>query len=114
MDKKIMKETLEDNTEKKSLANSVIVRWKWDYEKKYRDFLAIRLGGEAESEYDLQLKYRDEALENESVLILSDQLAHISKAEQKQKILSLLSGENWQWNPEQEINLSKEVQNLLK
>ena len=37
-DRKTMKEKIGDNITKSSLSGSVITHWKWDKEKKYRDF----------------------------------------------------------------------------
>ncbi len=113
MDKKIMKENIGDNTKKSSFAGSVIVRWRWSREKKYRDFLKLRRGGDTETPYDLELKYNEKPFEKESVLIYSDQISGYSADQKKTKIKQLLSSEDWLWNPDQKINFDKEIDRIV-
>ena len=113
MDKKIMKENIGDNTKKSSLAGSVIVRWRWSREKKYRDFLKLRRGGDTETPYDLELKYNEKPFEKESVLIYSDQISGYSADQKKTKIKQLLSSEDWLWNPDQKINFDKKIDRIV-
>ncbi|KAF5050929.1 hypothetical protein DSECCO2_424400 [anaerobic digester metagenome] len=113
-DRKIMKENIGDNTTKSSLSDSVIIHWKWDKEKKYRNFLGLRFGGNTEKEYDLKLKYGENPLENESVLFYFEHLAEYSLKMKKSKIKKMLASGDWGWNPDQKIDFDKEIDKLLK
>lgn len=108
-----MKENIGDNTKRSGLSDTVIIRWKWDNEKKYRDFLKLRHGGNTETQYDLDLKYKEDPFEKESVLIHLEQLNEDSPALKKSKIKNLLLSEDWLWNPDQNVDFDKEVDKLM-
>ena len=113
MDDNMIKDNLEDNSKKNSLVNNIIVHWKWDDTETYRTFLGIRYGGETETDYDLELKYPEESLEKETVLLRSDQIADLSDGQTKEKIMQLLASEDWNWDPEQEPDLKSKIDNLI-
>ena len=113
MDRKIMKENIEDNRKRSSLSGSIVVRWKWDREKKYRDFLGLRYGGSTETRYDIDLKYDENPFEKESVLIYLDQLSNDFPETKKTKIKKLLLSEDWLWNPDQAIDFDQKINRLI-
>lgn len=114
MDDNMMRENRESNAKENSLAEAILVHWKWDDNRVYRDFLGLRYGGSAETQYDLDLKYPQESVENETVVVHSEQLASFSDEERVQKVTSLLASETWKWNPEKPIDFRAEVEQTLK
>ncbi len=114
MSERVMKENIEDNTTRSSLAGSVVVHWKWNQERDQREFIDMRLGGDTETQYDLDLKYDENSLENESVLISSEQMGQDSTQVKKEKIYDLLISDDWLWSPEQKTDFKKEINKIVK
>ncbi len=114
MDDNMMKDNVESNSKENSLAKAIIVHWKWDDNRVYRDFLNLRYGGSAETQYDLDMKYPEDSNESETVVVHSEQLISFSDEERVQKIVSLLDSETWKWNPEKHIDFRAEVEKTLK
>lgn len=114
MDDNMMKENIESNSKENSLAQAILVHWKWDDNRVYRNFLGLRYGGTAETQYDLDRKYPEDSTENETVVVHSEQLTSFSDQERVQKITSLLASETWKWNPEKRVDFHAEVEKVLK
>lgn len=114
MEDNMMKWKEEDNSKENSLANGILVHWKWDDRKIYRTFLRLRSGGTSETQHDLNMKYPEESLEQETLLLYSDQLVTLPREEQKTKIVGLLSDETWRWDPAKEPDFASEIDKFLK
>lgn len=113
MDKYVVNENVSDNSKKLSLAGFLIVHWQWNRDKNYRTFLGLRMGGKSETRYDLELKYKDNEFEKETVLTEFEQLADYSLEEKREKILEILEEEEWRWDPEQNFDFEKEVDDIV-
>lgn len=113
MDDNMVKDNLENNSKRSSLAESVIVKWKWDDNRKHRIFEGLRIGGTAETQYDLDLKYPEESVDHESVLVHADQIKDFSEGEKKNKILELLNSEAWVWDTNKSESFNEEINKLF-
>lgn len=109
-----MKDNLESNSKRNSMAKALLVHWKWDDEKKYRTLLGLRFGGSAETQYDLKVKYPEQSNEQITLLVHADQLAGMTLDEKINKVVLLLSDEMWKWDPTQTVNFREKVEKLLK
>lgn len=49
MDKNMMKDILESNSKRNSMAKALLVRWTWNEDKNHRTLLGLRIGGSAET-----------------------------------------------------------------
>lgn len=114
MDKNMMKDILESNSKRNSMAKALLVRWKWDKEKRYRTLLGLRIGGSAETQYDLKVKYPEQSNEQMTLLVHADQLAGMSLNEKVDKVVQMLTDEMWKWDPAQTVNFREKVQRLIK
>lgn len=113
MDDNMMKDNLENNSKRSSLAEAIIVKWKWNDARTRRIFKGLRLGGTAETEYDLDMKYPEESFDHESVLVHAEQLKHLSEEEKKAKLLDLLASEDWVWDTRENEDFNKEISELF-
>ncbi len=85
MDNNMMKDILESNSKRNSTAKALLVRWQWNHDRSYRTFLGLRIGGSAETQYDLKVKYPEQS--NEQIRWLSCRSA--GRRSQKEKIDNL-------------------------
>ncbi len=113
MDDNRMKDNIENNSKRNSLAESIIVKWKWNDSRQKRIFEGLRFGGTAETEYDLGLKYPEESVEHESLLLYANQLVHLTEVEKKTKIFDLLASEEWHWETDESNNFNKRINELF-
>ena len=113
MDDNMMKDNLESNSKRSSLAEAVIVKWKWDDDRRQRIFQGLRMGGTSETEYDLEVKYPEESTDQESVLIHAEQFKHVPIEDKKAKILDLLKSEDWVWDTNKSEDFNEKISELF-
>lgn len=109
----MMRDNLESNSKTNSLAEAIIVKWRWNDSREKRIFQGLRLGGNAEVNYDLEVKYPEESIEQESVLLYGDQLINLTNDQKKTKISDLLSSEEWSWEGTGSRDFMKEINGLI-
>lgn len=114
MDNNMMKDILESNSKRNSTAKALLVRWKWNNDKSYRTLLGLRIGGSAETPYDLKVKYPRQSNEQITLVVHADQLAGMSLEEKIDKVVQLLTDDMWKWERGQTINLREKVEKLIK
>lgn len=114
MDDNMMKDNIASKSKRNSVAETILVRWKWDKHHDYRTFVRLRYGGASETLYDLKVKYPEESNEKVTVLIHADQLADLSREEQVDHVVSMLNDEMWKWDPSARVDFREKVSRLLK
>lgn len=114
MDDNMMKDNIRSNSKRNSVAESILVRWKWNEHDTYRTFLGLRYGGTAETRYDLSVKYSNKSNEKVTVLVYADQLADLPRDEQVNHVVKLLLDDIWKWDPSGIVNFRDKVNRLLK
>ncbi|MCE5178099.1 MAG: hypothetical protein LLF81_03005 [Porphyromonadaceae bacterium] len=114
MDNNMMKDILESNSKRNSTAKALLVRWKWNHDRSYRTFLGLRIGGSAETQYDLKVKYPEQSNEQITLVVHADQLAGMSQKEKIDKVVLLLTDDMWKWERDQTINFRAKVEKLIK
>ncbi len=114
MDNNMMKDILESNSKRNSTAKALLVRWRWNHDKSHRTLLGLRLGGLAETQYDLKVKYPEQSNEQITLVVHADQLAGMSLEEKIDKVVLLLTDDMWNWDPGQTINFREKVGKLIK
>ena len=112
MDDNMMKDNLESNSKRSSLAEAVIVKWTWNDDRKRRIFNGLRLGGTAETEHDLEMKYPEESFDQESVLVHAEQFKHVSIEEKKARLHNLLNSEDWLWDTTESEDFAEKISEL--
>ncbi len=114
MDDNMMKDNIASKSKRNSVAEAVLVRWKWDDHEKYRTFVRLRYGGRAETQYDLKVKSSEKSKEKITVLIHADQLADLPRTEQVDHVVKMLTDEMWKWDPTVRVDFHEKVDRLLK
>ncbi|WP_294070470.1 hypothetical protein [Proteiniphilum sp. UBA1028] len=110
----MMKDILESNSKRNSMAKALLVRWKWNDDKTYRILLGLRIGGTAETQYDLKVKYPEQSNEQVTLVVHADQLAGLMLEEKIDKVVELLTDEMWRWDPAHMLNFREKVEKLIK
>jgi len=114
MDDNMMKDNIASKSKRNSMAEAILVRWKWNDHDSYRTFLGLRYGGAAETRYDLSVKYSEKSNEKITVLVYADQVADLSREEQVKHVVRLLTDKMWKWDPSTQIDFHEKVNRLLK
>src|SRR5690554_5481230 len=109
MDDNMMKDNIASKSKRNSVAEAILVRWKWNDHGKYRTFLRLRYGGSAETQYDLKVKSSEKSKEKITVLIHADQLADLKREEQVDYVVRMLHDEMWKWDPSKSVNFREKV-----
>ena len=110
----MMKDILESNSKRNSMAKALLVRQTWNEDKNHRTLLGLRIGGSAETQYDLKVKYPEQSNEQLTLLVHSDDLAGMTQEEKIDKVVKMLTDEMWEWDPDQKVDFRAKVVKLIK
>ncbi|MFA6912557.1 MAG: hypothetical protein WCQ61_05505 [Proteiniphilum sp.] len=109
----MMKDILESNSKRNSMAKALLVSWRWDENKSHRTLLGLRIGGSAETQYDLKVKYPEQSNEQLTLLVHADQLAGMTREEKVDEVVEMLTDGMWKWDPDQKIDFRAKVEKLI-
>lgn len=114
MDDNMIKRNIASNYKENSMAKAILVRWKWNDSRTGRKFIGLRYGGRAESQHDLNVRYRVGSSEKVTLLLHADQLVDYSTEEKRDKILRLVDDHVWKWDPSYKVDFQSVVSKFVK